>query len=84
MKEKIPHSQPLKIRVATVGESNCVTTLTTSCKGENMLNSELLLVIREKNLTHIRSVQLLKGQETNSVKMETLGRLKQSPKSKAL
>lgn len=76
MKEKIPHSQPLKIRVATVGESSCVTTLTTSCKGENMLNSELLLVIREKNLMHIRSVQLLKGQETNSVKMENSWKIK--------
>lgn len=76
MKEKIPHSQPLKIRVATVGESNCVTTLTTSCKGENILNSELLLVIREKNLMHIRSVQLLKGQETNSVKMENSWKIK--------
>lgn len=76
MKEKIPHSQPLKIRVATVGESNCVTTLTTSCKGENILNSELLLVIRQKNLMHIRSVQLLKGQETNSVKMENSWKIK--------
>lgn len=36
--EKIPHLQPFKIRVATVGESNCVTTLTTSCKGDKMLN----------------------------------------------
>lgn len=39
VEEKIPHSQPLKIRVATEGESNCVTTLTTSCKEEKMLNS---------------------------------------------
>ena len=47
VEEKIPHLQPLKIRVATVGESDCVTTLTTSCKGEKMRNSELISVIRE-------------------------------------
>lgn len=46
VEEKIPHSQPLKIRVTTVGElSNCVTTLTTSCKEEKML----ILTTRQTN-----------------------------------
>ena len=58
----IPHSQPLKIRVAMEGESNCVATLTTSCKGDKMLiYCELLLVRRETKLMHARSVQIYKG-----------------------
>ena len=58
----IPHSQPLKIRVAMEGESNFVATLTTSCKGDKLLiYCELLLVRRETKLMHARSVQILKG-----------------------